>query len=88
LEEQLNSLAWSILSDLHTHAANEFPHESKLLIDAVRLAALNLLAVSRFSYEYLDLEEGHLLFSSLSYGTQLAGVSAKEVGELAKAIVD
>jgi adenine-specific DNA-methyltransferase len=88
LEEQLNSLAWSILGDLRTQAARESFHESRLLIDAVRLSALTSLTVCRFGYEYLDLEESHLLFSSLSYENQRSSISTKEVGELVKTIIE
>jgi adenine-specific DNA-methyltransferase len=88
LEERLSNLAWSILSDFHSQAAHDSSQESRLLIDATRLAALNWVTTSRFSSDYLDLEEGQLFFSGLSYECQKNCISSKEVGELAKVIIE
>jgi len=88
LEERLSSLAWTILSDVHAHATNDSPHESRLLVEAARLAALNIVVTSRFGYHYLDLDKDRLLFSALSYESQRRSVSKREVGELVRAIIE
>ncbi len=88
MEERLNSLAWTILSDVHAQAVDESSHESRLLIEAVRLAALNRVVLSRFDGEYLGLDKNRLLLSALSYGSQKRNVSKRVVGELVRAIID
>jgi len=79
-------LAWTILSDVHEKASHDSSHESRLLIEAVRLASLTRVTTSRFNSDYLGLKEGDLFFSALSYESQRKGISKRKVGELARAI--
>ena len=88
MEERLNILAWSILSAFHAQAASDSSCELRLLIEAIRIAALSWVTTTRFSYDYLDLDEGQLFFSALSYECQRSGISTREVGELAKTIIE
>jgi adenine-specific DNA-methyltransferase len=84
----MTSLAWSILSNFYRQAATHSSDELRMLIDAIRLAALNGVVASRFGYDYLDMEEGQLFFSALSYESQRNGISPRAVGELAKTVIE
>ena len=88
MEEQLSNLAWNILSDIHAQAVADASHESRLLIEATRLAALNKAVLSRFDNQFLHLDKSQLLFSALSYGSQMRNVSNRDVGELVRSIIE
>ncbi|MFW9956581.1 MAG: Eco57I restriction-modification methylase domain-containing protein [Candidatus Odinarchaeota archaeon] len=88
MEELLDSLAWTILSDTLTQAGGDSPNETRPVVEAVRIAALNKVAISRVGYDYLNTEEGQLFLSTLSYESQRRGVSKKIVGNLARTIIE
>ncbi len=77
-----------MLCDVRDHAALDSSHKSRLQIDSVRLAALNWIATYRFGNAYLGLDEDQLLFSELSYESEKRGVARREVGELARSIIE
>ena len=56
MAEQLGAIAWSIISDVHSWLEPQVSDESRLLIEATRLSAMNLVLKSRFSPEKLKLE--------------------------------
>jgi len=77
-----------MLCDVRDHAALDSSHKSRVQIDPVRLAALNWIVTYRFGNDYLGLNEDQLLFSELSYESEKRGAARKEVGELARSIIE
>ncbi|MHA1862392.1 MAG: Eco57I restriction-modification methylase domain-containing protein, partial [Candidatus Thorarchaeota archaeon] len=88
MEEQLGAIAWSIISDVHSLLETQVSDEPRLLIEATRLAALNLVLKSRFSPEVLNLENDELLLNCFSFEGDRVGVSKREVLDLFKRTVD
>ena len=79
MEEQLGAIAWSIISDVHSYLETQVSDDPRLLIDATRLTALNLVLKSRFSSEGLGLEKDEILLNSLSFEGERVGVSKRDV---------
>ena len=77
MEEQLGSLAWSIISDVHSHIKSQTSDEPRLLTEATRLAALNMTLRSRLSLD-------DYFLNALSFEGDRLGVSKKRVHDLVK----
>lgn len=77
VEEQLGSLAWSIIRDIHRYIQDQTSDEPRLLTEATRLAALNLTLGSRFSFD-------DYFFRFLSFEGNRLEVSKKRVQDLVK----
>ncbi|TFH05119.1 MAG: hypothetical protein E4H14_13390, partial [Candidatus Thorarchaeota archaeon] len=88
LEERLGTLAWSIVSDIHSRLKSEVSDEPRLLTEATRITSLNLVLKCRFSYEKLGLDENEYLFRNLSFEGTRAGISKKNTHDLAMRIGD
>lgn len=88
MEVRLGTLAWSIVSDVHSRIETQVPDDPRLLIDATRLTALNLVLKSRFSSEELGLEKDEILFNNLSFEGHRVGVSRRNVVDLVKRAED
>jgi Alw26I/Eco31I/Esp3I family type II restriction m6 adenine DNA methyltransferase len=82
LEEPLDSIAWSILSAAHGSMPVDSSFSSRVQVDAIRLAALNHATYCRSEKSKSDLCEDEILFQSLSYASERAGVSKREVLDL------
>ena len=79
MEERLGSLAWSIVSDVHSQLEPEVSDEPRLLNEATRLASLNLV---------LNCKVNDFTFQNLSFEGDRAGLSKKNVLDLAMRIGD
>lgn len=88
MEERLGALAWSIVSDIHSRLESEVMNEPRLLTEATRLASLNHVLKNRFSCEELGLKQDEFLFQNLSFDGARAGISKRNVHDLAMQIVD
>jgi len=73
--EKLGLLAWSIISDVHSHIKSQASDEPRLLTEATRLAALNMTLSCRFSHD-------DYFLNALSFEGDRLGVSKKRVIEL------
>jgi adenine-specific DNA-methyltransferase len=81
-------MAWSILSDIHRCVPFDSSYESRLLIEAIRLAALNQVVHYRVGKSMTDFRKDEIVFSSLSYTSERAGVSKREVVEVMSRILE
>lgn len=88
MEERLGAIAWSIISDVHSYLETQVSDDPRLLIDATRLAALNIVLKSRFSSEELGLEEDEILLNNLSFEGLRVGVSRRDVLDFVKQAED
>ncbi|MCK4566316.1 MAG: hypothetical protein KAU48_03310, partial [Candidatus Thorarchaeota archaeon] len=88
MEERLGAIAWSIVSDVHSYLETQVSDDPRLLIDATRLTALNLVLKSRLSSEELGLEKDEVLLNSLSFEGERVGVSRRDVLDLVKEAED
>ncbi len=84
MEERLGAIAWSIISDVHSYLETQVADNPRLLIDATRLTALNLVLKSRFSSEELGLEKDEILLNNLSFEGERVGVSRRDALDLVK----
>jgi Alw26I/Eco31I/Esp3I family type II restriction m6 adenine DNA methyltransferase len=82
LEERLDNIAWSVLSDIHRCIQIDSSLDSGIQIDATRLAALNYAIHCHSGKSKSDFVEDEIMFKSLSYASERAGVSKKEVLDL------
>jgi len=73
--EKLGLLAWSIISDVHSHIKSQASDEPRLLTEATRLAALNMTLSCRFSHD-------DYFLNALSFEGDRLGVSKKRIIEL------
>ena len=88
MEERLGTLAWSIVSDVHSRIETQVSDEPHLLTEVVRLTALNLVLKSKFSQEKIGLEKDEILLQSFSFEGENAGISKRDVLVLTKQTVD
>jgi adenine-specific DNA-methyltransferase len=88
LEGQLTRIAWTILSDLHRSIPADSMHESRVLIDAIRLAALNQVAQCYSAKLLTAVDKDALIFSSLSYASDRVRVSRRKVIDLMNWLLD
>ncbi|TFG31294.1 hypothetical protein EU528_06595 [Candidatus Thorarchaeota archaeon] len=88
MEEQLGSLAWSIVGDVYSHIENQVTDEPRLLTEATRLAALNLVFASRYSSDVLGLNNNSISLESLSFEGFRFGVQRKSVHNLVRQALD
>ena len=88
MEERLGNIAWSIVSDVHSHLETQVSDEPRLLIEATRLTALNLVLNNRFSSGELDLVKDEILLNSFSFEGNRVGVSKRDVLDLVKRAED
>ncbi|TFG31226.1 hypothetical protein EU527_12905 [Candidatus Thorarchaeota archaeon] len=79
LEERLGSLAWSIVSRIHSHISFEKYEQTRFAIEVARLTALNLLLKHRFRPEFLRINDDQILFRHLSFEGERFGLSHSEV---------
>jgi len=79
VEERLGTLAWSIVSDVHSRLESEVSDEPRLLTEATRLASLNLVLKCRVD---------EFLLQNLSFEGDRAGISKRNVRDLAMRIGD
>ncbi|MCK5264244.1 MAG: N-6 DNA methylase [Candidatus Thorarchaeota archaeon] len=88
MEERLGAIAWSIISDVHSFLETQVSDEPRILTEAVRLTALNIVLKSRFSQGKIGLGKDQILFQSFSFEGDSAGISKSDVLDLTKQTVD
>ncbi|TFG30919.1 hypothetical protein EU527_13720 [Candidatus Thorarchaeota archaeon] len=88
MEQQLGSLAWSLVSDIHGCISVERYKQKRFAIEVTRLAALNLLLKSRFESEYLGVDNNELLLNHLSFEGERAGFNSSEVNNEVYSVLD
>ena len=88
MEERLGTLAWSIVSDIHSRIETQVSDEPRLLTEVTRLAALNLVLMNRFSSEKLDLGKEELLLDCLSFEGTRNNVPKTDVFDLVTEMLD
>jgi len=88
VEERLGTLAWSIVSDVHSRLETEVSDEPQLLTEATRLASLNLILKKRFPHGELDINDDEILLSSFSFEGNRSGISKSVVLKLITQIID
>ncbi|MGY5860389.1 MAG: N-6 DNA methylase [Candidatus Thorarchaeota archaeon] len=79
MEERLGTLAWSIVSDVHSRLESEVTDEPRLLTEVTRLASLNQVLECRFSSEELGLGKDRPPLQNLSFEGDRVGVSKRRV---------
>ncbi|MGY5880385.1 MAG: N-6 DNA methylase [Candidatus Thorarchaeota archaeon] len=84
MEERLGTLAWSIVSDIHSRIESQEFDNPRLLTEITRLAALNLVLNSRFSHGIGELNSDDLLLRYLSIEGARLGVSERRIHEHVK----
>ena len=84
METDLGSLAWSIISDIHSQVKEQTADDSRILTEVARLTALNLVLNSRFSPDFTELNEEEFNLDSLSFEGSQMEVSKKQVLALVK----
>ncbi|MGY5873662.1 MAG: N-6 DNA methylase [Candidatus Thorarchaeota archaeon] len=89
MEERLGTLAWSIVSDVHSQLENQDSEEPRRLIEATRLSALNLVLNARYSSEELGFsDDDGFLLRSLSFEGGRNNVSERYVIDLVAQALD
>ena len=66
MEEDLGSLAWSIISAIHNQIKQQAEDEPRLLTEATRLISLNSVLNCRFSPDLIGLKGSEFFLESLS----------------------
>ncbi len=80
MEERLGTLAWSMVSDVHSQLENEVS-DTRLLIEATRLSVLNQVLSTRLS------EDG-LILTCLSFEGENSRTPKQEVHEIVSRTID